>query len=147
MTKGVVTATLTLNPITATTKTWNYVVNALNNNEAITFSLGTNSRGDDLSNYYKIESVKVPTGYTSTTDSGKFIFGTPVVVTLSTKFGAEKSYIEFIFENEFKASANIDVVSAVKVTDEYQYITLTVYPMCSGDYELISAEYCVAPAT
>ena len=147
MTKGVVTATLTLNPITKTTKTWNYVVNALNNNEAITFSLGKNSRGDDLNNYYKIESVKVPAGYTSTTDSGKFIFGTPVVVTLSTKFGAEKSYIEFIFENEFKASANIDVVSAVKVTDEYQYITLTVYPMCSGNYKLTSAEYCVAPAT
>ena len=147
MTNGVVTATLTLNPITKTTKTWNYVVNALNNNEAITFSLGKNSRGDDLNNYYKIESVKVPAGYTSTTDSGKFIFGTPVVVTLSTKFGAEKSYIEFIFENEFKASANIDVVSAVKVTDEYQYITLTVYPMCSGDYKLVSAEYCVAPAT
>ena len=147
MTNGVVTATLTLNPITKTTKTWNYVVNALNNNEAITFSLGTNSRGDDLNNYYKIESVKVPAGYTSTTDSGKFIFGTPVVVTLSTKFGAEKSYIEFIFENEFKASANIDVVSAVKVTDEYQYITLTVYPMCSGNYKLTSAEYCVAPAT
>ena len=68
-------------------------------------------------------------------------------MTLSTKFGAEKSYIEFIFENEFKASANIDVVSAVKVTDEYQYITLTVYPMCSGNYKLTSAEYCVAPAT
>ena len=147
MTKGVVTATLTLNPITATTKTWNYVVNALNNNEAITFSLGTNSRGDDLSNYYKIESVKVPAGYTSTTDSGKFIFGTPVVVTLSTKFGADKSYIEFIFDNEFNANADIKVVSAVKVTDEYQYITLTVYPMCSGNYKLISAEYCVAPAT
>ena len=59
MTKGVVDATLTLKPITATTKTWNYVVNALNNNEAITFSLGMNSKGDDLSNYYKIESVKV----------------------------------------------------------------------------------------
>ena len=147
MTKGVVTATLTLNKITPTVKTWNYVVNALNNNEAITFSLGTNSRGDDLSNYYKIESVKVPAGYTSTTDSGKFIFGTPVVVTLSTKFGADKSYIEFIFDNEFNANADIKVVSAVKVTDEYQYITLTVYPMCSGDYKLISAEYCVAPAT
>ena len=147
MTKGVVDATLTLKPITATTKTWNYVVNALNNNEAITFSLGMNSKGDDLSNYYKIESVKVPAGYTSTTDSGKFIFGTPVVVTLSTKFGADKSYIEFIFDNEFNANADIKVVSAVKVTDEYQYITLTVYPMCSGNYKLISAEYCVAPAT
>ena len=147
MSKGVITAVLDLTPITTTNKTWNYVVDELNNKEAIEFTIGSNDEGFDYSSIYEVESVKVPTGYTSTTAAGKFTFGVPVQVTLIAKLNVEQNYITFTFENQFKDEADIKVTVPVTKGSDYQRITLTVYPMCSGTYTLTNAQYSIAPAT
>ena len=148
MNNGVVTAELKLLPLNNdNAKTWNYVVDELNNKEAIEFTIGSNDEGFDYSSIYEVESVKVPTGYTSTTAAGKFTFGVPVQVTLIAKLNVEQNYITFTFENQFKDEADIKVTVPVTKGSDYQRITLTVYPMCSGTYTLTNAQYSIAPAT
>ena len=147
MNNGVVTAELKLLPLNNdNAKTWNYVVDELNNKEAIEFTIGSNDEGFDYNSIYEVESVKVPTGYTSTTAAGKFTFGVPVQVTLISKLNVEQNYITFTFENQFKDEADIKVTVPVTKGSDYQRITFTVYPMCSGTYELVSANYSIAPA-
>ena len=136
MVNGVVSVDLKVLALSNTVKTRSYVVDSLNNEAAVSFSVS-----DALARLYNIKSVSVPTG--KSLDSYKYTFGTPVTVTVRITQPAQTSdYVKLTFTNVNGALVkNIEVTLKVAISEQYQDVTFTCYPLASGNYELTGAQW------